>query len=126
VENWTIGFEDTLAECASNRSIILGGQLQRLNELDLGHTRGHLNFNGQEVVWGTTRKIMRNLYAAVAWLVNGLVEFDIGFEAGQVILLGGWLQARPKESKGRWECTYDGWDTTVFLCNSEAKQKTGK
>lgn len=57
---------------------------------------------------------MRNLYAAVAWLVKGLVEFDIGYEAGQVILLGSWLQASPKESKGRWESTYDGWDTTVF------------
>ncbi|KAK3191303.1 hypothetical protein K4F52_002513 [Lecanicillium sp. MT-2017a] len=114
VKNWTISLEDTLADCGSNGAVILGGQPRKPTELDLGNTRGHLKFNGQEVISGNTQNILGNPYAAVAWLVNRLVEFDISFEAGQIILPGSCLQAWPMEGKGRWECTYDGWGTVAF------------
>lgn len=114
VKNWTITLEDTLADSGSNGGVILGGSPRRITDLDLGNMKGYLKFNGVEVMSGTTRNILGNPYAAVAWLINRLAEFDIGFEPGQVILPGSCLRAMPMEEKGRWSCTYEGWGTIEF------------
>lgn len=114
VKNWTITLEDTLADSGSNGGIILGGSPRRVTDLDLGHMRGHLKFNGTEIMSGTTQNILGNPYAAVAWLINRVAEFGIEFSAGQVILPGSCLRAMPMREKGRWSCTYDGWGTIEF------------
>lgn len=114
VKNWTITLEDTLADSGSNGGVILGGSPRRVTDLDLGHLRGHLEFNGVEIMSGTTRNILGNPFAAVAWLVNRVAEFDMEFLPGQVILPGSCLRAMPMDKPGHWSCTYDGWGSIEF------------
>lgn len=114
VRNWAIGLPDTLADNGSTGAVILGGTPRRITELNLRDTRGVLKFNHREVISGTTGNILGNPLAAVAWLVNRLAEYDVEFEAGQVILPGSCLQAVPMKEAGRWSGTFEGWGTVEF------------
>ncbi|RAH78890.1 putative TodF product hydratase [Aspergillus japonicus CBS 114.51] len=114
VKDWAIGLPDTLADNGSTGAIILGGTPRRLTDLNLRDTRGTLLFNGREIMTGNTKNILGNPISAVAWLVNRLAAYDVGLEAGQVILPGSCLQAMPMRETGRWTCTFDGWGTVEF------------
>lgn len=114
VKNWAIGLPDTLADNGSTGAVILGGTPRLLTELNLRDTRGVLRFNHREVITGTTKNILGNPLAAVAWLVNRLAQYDIEFEAGQVILPGSCLKAVPMNEAGRWSGTFEGWGTVEF------------
>ncbi|MFD1210592.1 2-keto-4-pentenoate hydratase [Arthrobacter sp. GCM10027362] len=114
VKDWAIGLPDTLADNGSTGAVILGGTPRRVTDLDLRDTRGVLRFNGREVISGTTGNILGNPLAAVAWLVNRLADYDVAFQAGQVILPGSCLQAVPVKEAGRWSGTFEGWGTVEF------------
>jgi len=114
VKNWAIGLADTLADNGSTGAIVLGGTPSRITELNLRDTRGVLTFNNREVIAGTTGNILGNPLAAVAWLVNRLADYDVQFEAGQVILPGSCLQAVPMKEAGRWSGSFEGWGTVEF------------
>lgn len=94
--------------------MLLGGTPRKLTELNLRNTRGGLHFNDKEVISGYTRNILGNPLAAVAWLVNRLAEYDVEFEAGQVILPGSCLQAVPMDEAGHWTGTFEGWGSIDF------------
>ncbi|KAI8669805.1 hypothetical protein NCS57_00796700 [Fusarium keratoplasticum] len=113
VKDWTITLEDTLADNGSTGRIILGGTPRRLTDLSLGDMNGYLYHNGKEIMNGNTRNILGNPLAAVAWLVNRISEFDIGLEAGQVIMPGSCLRAMPMD-KGHYKCEYQGWGSVEF------------
>ena len=114
VKNWAIGLADTLADNGSTGAILLGGTPRRITDLNLRDTRGVLTFNNREVISGTTGNILGNPLAAVAWLVNRLADYDVQFDAGQVILPGSCLQAVPMKEAGRWSGTFEGWGTIEF------------
>lgn len=114
VKDWAIGLPDTLADNGSTGAVILGGTPRKVTELNLRDTRGVLSFNDREVISGTTGNILGNPLAAVAWLVNRLADYDVEFEAGQVILPGSCLQAVPMNEAGRWSGTFEGWGTVEF------------
>ncbi|RKU46791.1 hypothetical protein DL546_006740 [Coniochaeta pulveracea] len=114
VQNWAIGLEDTLADNGSTGKVILGGTPRRVTDLNLSNTKGVLKFKGQEIMTGNTGNILGNPLSAVAWLVNRLAEYDIGFLPGQVIMPGSCIQAMPMTEAGRWTCTFEGWGTVEF------------
>ena len=114
VRNWAIGLPDTLADNGSTGAVILGGTPRALTDLNLRDTRGVLRFNDREVIAGSTGNILGNPLAATAWLVNRLADYDVEFEAGQVILPGSCLQAVPMNEAGRWSGTFEGWGTIEF------------
>lgn len=114
VKDWAIGLPDTLADNGSTGAVILGGTPRRITDLDLRDTRGVLRFNDREVIAGSTRNILGNPLAAVAWLVNRLAEYGVEFQPGQVILPGSCLQAVPMKDAGRWSGTFEGWGTVEF------------
>jgi 2-keto-4-pentenoate hydratase len=114
VKDWAIGLPDTLADNGSIGAILLGGTPRRVSDLNLRDTRGVLHFNGREVISGTTGNILGNPLAAVAWLVNRLADYDVAFEAGQVIMPGSCLKAVPMNEAGRWSGTFEGWGTIEF------------
>lgn len=103
-----------MADNGSTGAVILGGTPRKLTELNLSNMRGVLKFNGQEVIEGNTRNILRNPLAATAWLVNRLAEYDVEFLAGQVIMPGSCLKALPMEETGHWSCSFDGFGTVEF------------
>jgi 2-keto-4-pentenoate hydratase len=114
VTDWAISLPDTLADNGSTGAIMLGGTPRRVNELNLSNTRGVLSFNDREIISGNTRNILGNPFAATAWLVNRLAEYDVGFEPGQVILPGSCLKAVPMREAGHWSGTFEGWGTIEF------------
>lgn len=114
VKDWAIGLPDTLADNGSTGAVILGGTPRRVTDLNLRDTRGVLRFNDREVIAGTTRNILGNPFAAVAWLVNRLAEYDVEFQPGHIILPGSCLKAVPMKEAGRWSGTFEGWGTIEF------------
>lgn len=114
VKDWAIGLPDTLADNGSTGAVILGGTPRRVTDLNLRDTRGVLRFNDREVIAGTTRNILGNPFAAVAWLVNRLAEHDVEFQPGHIILPGSCLKAVPMKEAGRWSGTFEGWGTIEF------------
>jgi 2-keto-4-pentenoate hydratase len=114
VKDWAIGLPDTLADNGSTGAVILGGTPRRVTDLNLRDTRGVLRFNDREVIAGSTRNILGNPLAAVAWLVNRLAGYGVEFQPGQVILPGSCLQAVPMKEAGRWSGTFEGWGTVEF------------
>jgi 2-keto-4-pentenoate hydratase len=114
VKDWAIGLPDTLADNGSTGAVSLGGTPRRVTDLNLQDTRGVLRFNDREVIAGTTRNILGNPFAAVAWLVNRLAEYDVEFQPGQIILPGSCLKAVPMREAGRWSGTFEGWGTIEF------------
>lgn len=114
VKNWAIDLPDTLADNGSTGGIVLGGTPRKLTDLTLNNTRGFLKFNGEEVMSGNTKNVLGNPISAVAWLANRLSEYNIEFEAGQVIMPGSCLEAIPMEKPGYWSCTFEGWGTIEF------------
>ncbi|GLB07055.1 hypothetical protein AtubIFM57258_002376 [Aspergillus tubingensis] len=113
VKNWAIDLPDTLADNGSTGAIILGGTPRKLTDLTLNDTRGVLKHNGKELMTGNTKNVLGNPISAVAWLVNRLAEYDIEFQAGQVIMPGSCLEAIPM-MVGQWTCTFEGWGTIEF------------
>ncbi|KAF2011821.1 putative TodF product hydratase [Aaosphaeria arxii CBS 175.79] len=112
--NWEIGLQDTLADNGSTAAVLLGGTQRRLDQLTLSDMKGVLKFNSKEVMTGNTSNILGNPINAVAWLANRLAHYNVGLEAGQVVLPGSCLQAVPMREAGRWTCTYEGWGTIEF------------
>ena len=114
VQNWAIGLPDTLADNGSTGAVILGGTPRCLTELTLRDIKGTMHFNGQEKMRGNTSYILGNPLNAIAWLCNQLAAYNVGFEAGQVILPGSCLEAVPIDEPGRWAGTFEGWGTVEF------------
>ncbi|KAL4904849.1 hypothetical protein BDW74DRAFT_22521 [Aspergillus multicolor] len=114
VKDWAIDLPDTLADNGSTGAVIIGGTPRKLTDLALSNMRGFLKFNGEEVMSGNTKNILGNPLSAVAWLINRLAEYDIEFQAGQLIMPGSCLEAVPMEKAGKWTCTYEGWGTVEF------------
>ena len=114
VKDWAISLPDTLADNGSTGAILLGGTPRRVTEVNLTDTRGVLRFNDREVISGNTRNILGNPFAATAWLVNRLAEYDVEFEPGQVILPGSCLKAVPMREAGHWSGTFEGWGGIEF------------
>lgn len=114
VKDWAIGLPDTLADNGSTGAVILGGTPRRVTDMNLRDTRGVLRFNDREVIAGTTQNILGNPFAAVAWLVNRLAEYDVEFQPGHIILPGSCLKAVPMKEAGRWSGTFEGWGTIEF------------
>ena len=79
---------DTIADNAGFSRIVLGAQATVLTGLDLSTVGGVLRKNGEIVDTGATGAVLGNPANSVAWLANKLADFDIGFEAGQIILSG--------------------------------------
>ncbi|GAB2741826.1 fumarylacetoacetate hydrolase family protein [Salinifilum aidingensis] len=114
VQDWAIDLPDTLADNGSTGAVIFGGSPRRISEVDLGGTRGALEFNGRRVMAGNTKNILGNPLAATAWLCNRLATYDIGFSPGEVVLPGSCLEAVPMNQSGRWSGSFENWGTVEF------------
>ena len=79
---------DTIADNAGCARIVLGGQATSPRGLDLRTIGGVLRRNGSIADTGATAAVLGNPAVSVAWLVNKVAEFGLGFEAGHVILSG--------------------------------------
>lgn len=102
IENWQIKLLDTIADNASSAKYLLGNVKRKIEEVNLREIEMHLYKNGDQMNSGKGSDVLGNPAACVAWLVNRLADFNIGVEAGEVVLSGALSAALDAEQGDRF------------------------
>ncbi|MDR2308606.1 MAG: 2-oxo-hepta-3-ene-1,7-dioic acid hydratase [Paucimonas sp.] len=92
---------DTISDNAANAGVVLGGRAVRPTEIDLRKVPAVLYRNGVIEESGVSAAVLNHPAKGVAWLANKLAAYDVGLEAGQVILGGSFTRpvaARPGDT----------------------------
>lgn len=88
IVDWRIKLVDTIADNGSSARVIVSERVVSPHELDLAQEAVSLLRNNELVGSGAGTAVLGNPAEAVAWLANKLAEFDIGLQAGQLVLPG--------------------------------------
>jgi 2-keto-4-pentenoate hydratase len=88
VADWKIQLPDTIADNASSARVVCGARITPVAELDLRLLGMVLSRNGEVISTGAGAAVSGNPIRAVAWLANKLGEFDVGLQAGDLVLAG--------------------------------------
>ena len=88
IEDWKIKIQDTISDNASCGVYVLGREEVDPRDLDLPNLSMRVYKNGELHSEGLGSAVQGNPLTAVAWLANTLGEFDIPFEANELILSG--------------------------------------
>ena len=88
IRDWQIKIQDTVADNASCGAIVLGDKAVSPLDVDLTTCGIVVELNGEIISTGAGAAAMGSPLNCVAWLANTLGRFDIGLEAGEVILSG--------------------------------------
>jgi 2-oxopent-4-enoate/cis-2-oxohex-4-enoate hydratase len=88
IEDWKIKIQDTISDNASCGVYVLGREEVDPRDLDLPSLSMRVYKNGELHSEGLGSAVQGNPLTAVAWLANTLGEFDIPFEANELILSG--------------------------------------
>ncbi|MDH1659294.1 2-oxo-hepta-3-ene-1,7-dioic acid hydratase [Pseudomonas mosselii] len=79
---------DTISDNAANAGVIIGGRAVRPGDVDLRKVPAVLYRNGVIEESGVSAAVLNHPAKGVAWLANKLAPYDVGLEAGQIILGG--------------------------------------
>jgi len=79
---------DTISDNAANAGIILGGRPMPVDAVDLRMVPGLCFRNGVIEESGVSAAVLNHPANGVAWLVRKLAQYDVGLEAGQIVLGG--------------------------------------
>jgi 2-keto-4-pentenoate hydratase len=103
IRDWKIKIQDTVADNASSSGFVLGSRIVPIARLDLRYVGFLMTKNGRLAGTGAGGAVLGNPVQAVAWLANKMGEYDIGLNAGDVILSGSAVAAVPV---GRGDCIH--------------------
>lgn len=95
IKDWEIKIGDTVADNASCGVFVLGDAKVDPRDLDLAALEVVVTKNGSEISRGLGAAVQGAPQNAVAWLANTLGEYDIPFEAGEIILSGSLVPLEP-------------------------------
>jgi len=99
IKNWKIKIQDTVADNASSAYVVLGGNVNSIENSNLCYTPLILKKNGKIQNTGVGANVLGHPAFAVAWLANKLSKYQMGLKEGEVILAGA-LTAAVSISKG--------------------------
>ena len=88
INDWQIKIEDTVADNASCGVVVLGNQSVSPLDVDLETCGIVVSLNGEIISTGAGAAAMGSPVNAVSWLANTLGNYDIGLNAGDIILSG--------------------------------------
>jgi 2-oxopent-4-enoate/cis-2-oxohex-4-enoate hydratase len=88
ISDWRIRIQDTVADNASSGAFVLGKTGCDPRSLDLSLVGMVIEKNDEVVGTGAGAAALGHPLNSIAWLANTLSEFDIGLEAGEVVLSG--------------------------------------
>jgi len=88
IEGWKIKLCDTIADNASSARVVLGGNLRRVDQVDLRLVGMVMEKNGDVIQTGAGAAALGHPANAVAWLANAVGEFGVTLNAGEVIMPG--------------------------------------
>jgi len=92
---------DTISDNAANAGVVMGGRAIRPTEIDLRRVPAILYRNSVIEESGVSAAVLNHPAKGVAWLANKLAAYDVGLEAGQIILGGSFTRpvaARPGDT----------------------------
>lgn len=95
VKDWKIKIQDTIADNASCGVFALGAEKVDPRGLNMAELEVVVEKNGKEISRGMGSAVQGAPENAVAWLANTLGEYDIPFEAGEIILSGSLVPLEP-------------------------------
>jgi 2-keto-4-pentenoate hydratase len=79
---------EVIATNAVHGGIVLGGQITRLDGLNLRYEGMVAEINGEPVGSGAGVEVLGHPAAAVAWLANKLADFELALRPGDLVLSG--------------------------------------
>jgi 2-keto-4-pentenoate hydratase len=88
IENWDIGFTDTVADNASSGLYVVGSEGRRLDELEPRDVVMSLTINGEVRSAGTGAACLGDPLEALRWLAVQAYRFGDPLRAGHLILSG--------------------------------------
>lgn len=88
IENWDIGFTDTVADNASSGLYVVGSEGRRLDDLEPRDVEMSLSINGEERSSGNGAACLGDPLEALRWLAVQCHRFGDPLRAGQVVLSG--------------------------------------
>jgi 2-keto-4-pentenoate hydratase len=88
IEDWRITLADTVADNASYGALSVGPWSRALRRTDLRTVGMVLSHRGAPVVEATGSAALGHPARAVAWLVRTLAGFEVGLQAGDIVLSG--------------------------------------
>lgn len=86
---------DTISDNAANAGVVLGGRAVKPNDVDLRWASALLYKNGVIEETGVAAGVLNNPVNGIVWLCHKLAPFDIGLEAGEVVLAGSFTRPVP-------------------------------
>jgi len=106
-KDWKITVKDSISDNASAASMILGGQLTPVKDLDLRLIGLVVEKNGAVVSTAAGAAVLGNPAESVAWLANKLTEYGITLKKGEFVMSGSLVQAVPVEAGASLRATFD-------------------
>lgn len=97
---------DSIADAASCRYIMVGGNPLKLTDIDIRHVAGTLYKNGVVEESGMASAVMGNPISSVAWLARKLSEFGVTMKAGQTVMSGSFIKAHPMAAGDTFVCDF--------------------
>lgn len=88
IADWSIKFEDTVADNGSSAAAMIGGKPTKLEGIDLTHIGMVAYRNGEMIDSGAGAAVLGNPLRSVAWLANSLGKYDVALKAGEIVLSG--------------------------------------
>lgn len=113
IEDWNIGFLDTIADNASSGGVVLGTRGVRIGDLDLRLQGVNVRKNGELVATGVGAAVLGSPVNALVWLANTLGKRDVVLKAGQVILPGSMTRSIPVEAGATISADYGALGTVT-------------
>ena len=111
IKDWKITIADTVADNASCGVFVLSDDKMDPRGRDLAALEVVVEKNSSEISRGLGSAVQGSPENAVAWLANTLGEYDIPFEAGEIILSGSLVPLEPVEKGDVMNAFIDGFGT---------------
>jgi len=116
IENWDIGFTDTVADNASSGLYVVGKEGRPLDELEPRDVEMSLSINGEERSAGNGAACLGDPLEALRWLAVQAARFGDPLRAGHLVLSGALGPFVPFAAGDKVEASISGFAplTTVF------------
>jgi 2-keto-4-pentenoate hydratase len=117
IENWDIGFTDTVADNASSGLYVVGREGKRLDELEPRDVEMSLSINGEVRSSGNGAACLGDPLEALRWLAVQCHRLGDPLRAGQVVLSGALGPFVPFAAGDRVEASISGFEPLVANFN---------
>lgn len=97
---------DTISDNAANAGVIMGGRIIKPRDLDLRWVSALLYRNGVIEESGVAAAVLNHPANGVAWLANKLAPYNVGLDAGQIILGGSFTRPVPARKGDTFHVDY--------------------